>query len=71
MKYVWFGVLLLLGQLVPELLFPPEGVTVEIGRFAAMAGTAVLAAVILYTWERRSLGHSLWPRRARAYETEA
>ncbi|WP_019855309.1 hypothetical protein [Actinopolyspora mortivallis] len=70
MKYVWFGVLLLLGQLVPELLFP-EDVTVEPGRYAAMAGTAVLAAVVLFVWERWSRGQRvLRPRRARAYEGE-
>ncbi|WP_438387611.1 hypothetical protein [Actinopolyspora saharensis] len=69
MKYVWFGVLLLLGQLVPELLFP-EDVTVEFGRLAAMFGTAALAAVVIFAWERWSQGRGPLLRRTRACESE-
>lgn len=52
MKFMWFGVLLLAGQLVEELLFAPEGSARDLGWFTAVLGTSVLAAVVLFVWER-------------------
>ncbi|PRW63284.1 hypothetical protein [Actinopolyspora mortivallis] len=52
-------------------LLTKEDLALAPGRYAAMAGTAVLAAVVLFVWERWSRGERLlWPRRARAYEGE-